>query len=229
MTIKTAAERQREITRSVALLYLLRERVGTTSINGFSEKYDALASPENRTQGQGKNGWQAIFNGLRPLSESRLKSLSAVPVWSDSSRLYQHGPANLWRAMWGPVDELRLVVADELTEWKSFDQMLAEFEGDLLLAEIDRAPLTLACLAKAVALYRLHRDVLGLDGVGACRCVRLCLGNDQVQTEMDGLGVLKMVNAELKASILSESNLESAQASADSRWDAIAPRLAWVT
>ncbi len=225
MKATATEERQRKITRSKALVHLLRERVGETSIYGFAEKYDALVSPIKPTQGQGGNGWQALFNGLRPLSGSRLKSLSAVSVWSDAENLYQDGPADLWRAMWGSPDELRAVVAGELKTWRSFDVTLAEFEADLLLAEIYREPLALQYLAKAIALHRLHHDLLGLDGAGTCRCVRCCLDDEDIREELSGLGVLDAVRADL--AVVAGDPLASA--TADQRWDALETKLDWIS
>lgn len=224
MKATTSEERERKITRSKALVRLLRERVGESSIYGFAEKYDALVAPVKPTQGQGANGWQAVFNGVRPLSVSRLKLLSGVSVWSDAERLYQDGPANLWRAMWGSTDELRAVVADELKTWHSFDVTLAEFEADFLLAEIYREPLALQHLAKAVALHRLHHDLLGLDGAGTCRCVRRCLDDENMQEELRGLGVLDAVRFDLSA-VASDP---LASASPDQRWDALETILDWI-
>lgn len=37
--------------------------------------------------------------------------------------------------MWGTLEESRVVIADDLNAWRSFDVALAEFEADLLLAE----------------------------------------------------------------------------------------------
>lgn len=109
----------------------------------------------------------------------------------------------------------------------------AEFEADLLLAEWEHAPLTLAHLAKAVALYRLHLEVeaivpLGLDGKGICRCLRLCLDNDQIQQELSSLGVQHAVDSELTSWIVSRPDMEVAWTSSQTRWDALAERLDWV-
>ena len=184
MIMKSNAERRRQIARSVALLRTLSKREGTTSVYGFAEKYDALASPMNPTRDQGKNGWQALFNGTRPVSASRLRTLSSVEAWSDAIDLFENGPANLWKAMWGPSEQLRLVIADELDEWRSFDQAVAEFEGELLLAHEYGVPLTLVHLAKAIALYRLQSDILGLGDSVVSDGVAQCLRNEVVQTEM---------------------------------------------
>lgn len=227
-TMKPTVERRRQIARSVALLRMLSEREGIASIYGFAEKYDALALPIQPTQGQGKNGWQALFNGTRPVSPARLRSLTAVQAWSDATRLYEHGPANLWRAMWGPFEQLRLVVADELTEWRSFDQAVAEFEGELLLAYQYRAPLTLMHLAKSIALYRLHNDILGMGDAGVRDGVAQCLRDDAVQAEMERLGVRQIVNDELAQSFRIEADFQLTCSSVAARWDAVAPRLAWV-
>ena len=228
MIMKSNAERRRQIARSVALLRTLSKREGTTSIYGFAEKYDALASPMNPTRDQGKNGWQALFNGTRPVSASRLRALSSVEAWSDAINLFENGPANLWKAMWGPCEQLRLVIADELDEWRSFDQAVAEFEGELLLAHEYGVPLTLVHLAKAIALYRLQSDILGLGDSVVGDGVAQCLRNEVVQTEMERLGVRQTVNEELAKFFRTEASCELTCSSVAARWDVVAARLDWV-
>lgn len=98
-----SAQRQQATVRSVALLQILRRRVEACSVYAFAEQFDALAVPETPTQGQGKNGWQALFNGSRPLSADRLHALASVPIWADAQDLYECGPSNLWLAMWGSL------------------------------------------------------------------------------------------------------------------------------
>jgi hypothetical protein len=172
--------RQRAIIRSVALLQMLKRRVAVSSVYAFAEYFDALANPKVPTQGQGKNGWQALFNGTRPLSADRLKALASVPAWEDAEALYEHGPDGLWLAMWGPLESLKGMFGSELAESRTFDQLLAEFEGDLLVAEACRELLNVRFLARSVALHRIHRGMarlapLELDGGGTVRCVKLCL------------------------------------------------------
>ena len=228
MITKSTAERRRQIARSMALLRTLSKREGTTSVYGFAEKYDALASPMNPTRDQGKNGWQALFNGTRPVSASRLRTLSSVEAWSDAIDLFENGPANLWKAMWGPCEQLRLVIADELDEWRSFDQAVAEFEGELLLAHEYGVPLTLVHLAKAIALYRLQSDILGLGDSVVSDGVAQCLRNEVVQTEMECLGVRQTVDDELANFFRPKTNCKLISSSVVARWDAVAARLHWV-
>ena len=65
----------------------------------------------------------------------------AVGVVPDAPQLHQDGLAKLlWRANRGTLEESRVVVADDLNAWQSFDVALAEFEADLLLAESYGAP-----------------------------------------------------------------------------------------
>lgn len=195
--MKSTKERRRQVIRSVALLHTLSKREGITSVYGFAEKYDALVSPIHLTQGQGKNGWQALFNGTRPVSATRLRALSTVHAWSDAIDLFENGPANLWKAMWGPSEQLRLVIADELTEWRNFDQAVAEFERELLLAQKYHAPLALLHLAKAIAFYRLQNEILGLGDASLSYGVAQCLCNEVLQGDMECLGVRPAINEEL--------------------------------
>ncbi|SFF17605.1 hypothetical protein [Paracidovorax wautersii] len=228
-----SAQRQQAMVRSVALLQVLRRRVEACSVYAFAEQFDALAAPETPTQGQGKNGWQALFNGSRPLSADRLRALASVPVWADAQDLYKCGPSNLWLAMWGSLKALRGMFEQELTQWRTFDQLLAEFEGDLLVAEAQGESLALSHLARSVALHRLYRAMsdlapLELDGKGAARCLRQCLDNSSVQLELDAMAVLPFIDQELRALLAAEGGSARTPHAADQRWDMIAPRLAWV-
>ncbi|MGZ7172280.1 hypothetical protein ACXKTX_01255 [Burkholderia gladioli] len=181
------------------------------------------------TQQSGK--WRPNFSGEKPLSAQQRALLAHLDA--DADVLHENGPAELWKAMWGRLDELQSILSCELQEWRTLDMALAEFEADILLAEHERAHLGLAHLAKAIALYRLHQEVeaivpIGLDGEGICRCLRLCLDNDHVRQELSHLGVKQAVDAELTGWIVSRSDMEVAWASAEARWNALALRLDWV-
>lgn len=219
--MKTTAERQREITRSKALVHLLRDRMGATSVYGFAGHYDGLMRGASNTQDSKK--WRPVFGGKQPLTARALASLSEL--FPDAAQLHQDGPADLWRAMWGTLEESRVVIADDLNAWRSFDVALAEFEADLLLAESYREPLTLQHLAKAVALHRLHHDLLGLDGAGTCRCIRRCLDDENVQAALRRFAVLDEVRANL--TVIAGDPL--ACVPADQRWDALETKLGWIS
>ncbi len=218
--MKTTAERQREITRSKALVHILRDRMGETSVYGFAGRYDGLMQGTSNTQESKK--WRPVFNGKQPLTARTLASLSEL--FPDAPQLHQDGPANLWRAMWGTLEESRAVVADDLNAWQSFDVALAEFEADLLLAENFGEPLTVQYLAKAIALHRLHHDLLGLDGTGTRRCIRRCLDDENVQAALRRIAILEEVRADL--AVVANDSL--AYASADQRWDALERKLDWI-
>ncbi len=218
--MKTTAERQREITRSKALVHMLRDRMGETSVYGFASRYDGLMQGTSNTQESKK--WRPVFNGKQPLTARTMASLSEL--FPDAPRLHQDGPADLWRAMWGTLEELRAIVADDLNAWQSFDVALAEFEADLLLAETYREALTIQHLAKAVALHRLHHDLLGLDGAGTCRCIRRCLDDEEVQAALRRFAVLDEVRANL--AVIADDPL--ACIPADQRWDALEKKLDWI-
>lgn len=231
--MRASTQRQQAIIRSVALLQTLKRRVGASSVYAFAEHFDALANPETPTQGQGRNGWQALFNGVRPLSPNRLRALASVPAWADAKDLYEQGPASLWLAMWGPQAVLQNLFKSELTEWKTVDQLLPEFEGDLLLAEAYAEPLTVHHLTKSVALHRIHRAMaalapLELNGSGTARCIRRCLDNASIQLELDALALWSFVDHELSTWLTAENDPAEAQASPGQRWNVIEPRLTWV-
>lgn len=222
--MKNLKEREQATVRSVALLNHLASRFGADSHYQFAAIYDESMPDAASSQASGK--WRPYFVGERPLPFKLLALLETA--FPGAIEFYRQGPKGLWQAMWGPADCLRLPISNELSEFGSFDQALAEFEGELLLAEQYRAPLCLEHLSKAVALYRLHYDLLGLDGEGACRCIRLCLDSDEVCFGLRELGVRQSVETELDAWIMTRLDCEVAWANATHRWEQIAPRLQWV-
>ncbi|MEO5793730.1 MAG: hypothetical protein ABIQ42_01460 [Rhodoferax sp.] len=218
--MKTTAERKKECTRSRALMHLLRDRLGENSVYGFAAKYDDLAKKFTSTKLSNK--WQPFFNGERPLTATALKLLSAL--FPDATMLHLNGPADLWLSMWGTLNDLRTVIADDLHAWQSYDVALAEFEAELLLAEHYGAQLTLQHLTKAVAFHRLHHDFLGLDGAGTCRCVRRCLDDTKVREALTRLAVLDDISNDLEI----VCGAPRANAPVEERWNALETKLSWI-
>ncbi|HDR9088079.1 TPA: hypothetical protein QDB10_004011 [Burkholderia vietnamiensis] len=224
---RSDSEKRRGGMRAAALLHVLASRIGAGNPHHFAALFDEKFGMLTSRSGK----WRLSFNGEKPLSQQQRKLLTRLDA--DTDTLHEDGPASLWKAMWGQLSELQSIVSAELEKWGKLDMVLAEFEADLLLAELERPPLSLAHLAKAVALYRLHQEVeavvpLGLDGEGICRCLRLCLDNDQIQQELSHLGVQQAVDAELTSWIVSRADMEIAWAPAEERWNAVAARLDWV-
>lgn len=201
-------------------MHILRDRLAETSVYRFAAKYDDLV--QSTTSTQHSNKWQPFFNGKKPLTAPALVLLSAL--FPDATALHLSGPADLWLAMWGSLEDLRAVVADDLHTWQSFDVALAEFEAELLLAEHYGAHLTLQHLTKAVAFHRLHHDFLGLDGAGTCRCVRRCLNDTKVREALIRLAVLDEVSDDLEI----VSGAPRANAPVQERWDALETKLSWI-
>jgi hypothetical protein len=138
------------------------------------------------------------------------------------ARLHSNGPAELWRALWGDVcelwslcrsrftndgpmldDRIWSAIEGEFVNEKPFGSALREFEGELLLADAYREPLTLRHLTEAIAFYRLHQRMNSLapsevDGVGLYRCVRMCLDDIDVLYKLSLLGIYADVVSELE-------------------------------
>ncbi len=132
-------------------------------------------------------------------------------LFPEAEALYHDGPANLWRALWGDASDptvlwplchtrfcnlgpwhddvtWRELEAEHLNE-RTFGETLRAFEGELLWAEVYKEPLTLGHLTEAIALYRLHRTINRLavsdvNGSGAYRCVRRCLNDLDIRSEL---------------------------------------------
>lgn len=145
--------------------------------------------------------WYRIARGQQALSERALGQLSRL--FSDARQYFAEGPDQLWEALWGPVHRLwdvcaciasdtpfvpnsdsddgaTVIVATCAGPDLKLDETLYNFERGLLQWEDhphDRE-FRLFDLSNSIAFYRLHQAVNALaqtDGVGAYRCVRMCM------------------------------------------------------
>ena len=248
--------------RAVALMRELAKRVGAENPHQFAGWFDERTGMDTQTSGK----WRLNFSGDRPLSPQQLQLLSRLD--GDVARLHSDGPADLWRALWGDVcelwslcrsrftndgpmfdDRIWSAIAGEFDAEKSFASALREFEGELLLADSYREPLTLRHLTEAIAFYRLHQHMNStapsdVDGVGAYRCVHMCMNDTTVRSELNQLGICDLLAGELAdkefGRLKSERSYRKAVAvddlagyarnprafiSDDSRWEAL--RFAW--
>lgn len=213
---RTTVEQLRGRMRAVALMRELAKRVGAANPHQFAEWFDDRTSMN--TQASGK--WRLNFNGKQPLSPQQLQLLSRLD--GDVLHLHSNGPADLWRALWGDACELWLLcrsrfdndgpmlddriwsaIEGEFENEKPFGSALREFEGELLLADAYREPLTLRHLTEAIAFYRLHQHMNSLapsdvDGDGLYRCVHMCLDDSDVLYKLSLLGIYADVVSELE-------------------------------
>ncbi|MEQ0770908.1 hypothetical protein ABLT15_01285 [Paraburkholderia tropica] len=172
---------------------------------------------------QDSNKWRKLIDG--ELTYPPVKSVQMLSqLFHDAERLYNDGPANLWRALWGnaadptvlwPLCRTRLdsegpwlheivweeIEASSLNE-RTFREAIREFEGELLLAKAYGEFLNLNHLAEAIALYRLHQATNSLarsdiDGVGAYRCIRHCLDDPCIFLELDSFDGFRFIHNEL--------------------------------
>lgn len=213
---RTTTEQLRGGMRAVALMRELAKRVGAENPHQFAGWFDEHTGMD--TQASGK--WRLNFSGDRPLSPQQLQLLSRLD--GEVARLHSNGPAELWRALWGDVcelwslcrsrftndgpmldDRIWSAIEGEFVNEKPFGSALREFEGELLLADAYREPLTLRHLTEAIAFYRLHQRMNSLapsevDGVGLYRCVRMCLDDIDVLYKLSLLGIYADVVSELE-------------------------------
>lgn len=212
---RTTTEQLRGGIRAAALMRELAKRAGAENPHQFAGWFDERTGMD--TQASGK--WRLNFSGDRPLSPQQLQLLLRLD--SDVAQLHRNGPADIWRALWGDVHELwplcrsrftndgpmladRIwsAIEGEFVNEKPFGSALREFEGELLLADAYREPLTLRHLTEAIAFYRLHQHMNSLapsdvDGGGLYRCMHMCLDDLGVQNELSQLGVCELLTANL--------------------------------
>lgn len=223
---RTKIEHSRGKMRTVALMRELAQRVGAENPHQFAGWFDKQTGVE--TQASGK--WRLNFSGDRPLSPQQLQMLSRID--GDVAHLHCDGPADLWRALWGDVHELWPLcrnrfcdvgpmlddrtwseIEGEFGDEKTFGSALREFEGELLLADAYCAPLSVRHLTEVIALYRLHQHLNSIapsdtDGIGAYRCVRMCLDDRIVQGELHRLGVGELLRDYLAEMEIGRLNAE---------------------
>ncbi|MCA8232082.1 hypothetical protein [Burkholderia vietnamiensis] len=227
--------------RAAALLHALAARLGVENPHQFAKRFDELVGTSTQTSGK----WRLNFAGSRPLSAQQLKLLCRLDT--DAYDLHNHGPADLWVAMWADERDLwRLCrtrlsplgaslddriwseIADEFVEEKTFDATLSDFENELLQAEAYGEPLLLRQLTEAVALARLFQSLsalalLPIDGRAISRCMHICLNDRNIATELRRYGVLDDVRQEV-------TDLAATSATGTpvtERSEALTPKLAW--
>lgn len=185
-------------------------------INRESEK---LGWPDT----QSSNKWYQLMDGkLKKPPADVLRMLSQL--FPHSEKLYHDGPSNLWRALWGDARDpnvlwplCRTRFSDDgpwhkETTWneieakfvneRTFHETIREFEGQLLLAIAYNQYLNFNYLTEAVALYRLHQAINSLavsdvDGIGAYRCVRICLSDCAIKYFLDRYDGYNFIRDEL--------------------------------
>ncbi|WP_027776748.1 hypothetical protein [Paraburkholderia caledonica] len=150
--------------------------------------------------------WYPIIRGEQALSPKGLAQLSKL--FPDAGQYFLEGPGRLWEALWGPVHQLWSIAASigydtpyrpdpEIDAGEaftgpdlSFEESLYNFECSLLLRDrrfLDEE-IELRDLADSIALYRLHQVVNSVgatDGVGAYRCVRMCMDAAELWDQFD--------------------------------------------
>jgi hypothetical protein len=185
-------------------------------INSQSER---LGWPDT----QSSNKWYQLMDGrLKKPPVDVLRMLSQL--FPHAEKLYHDGPSNLWRALWGDARDPNVLwplcrtrfsddgpwhkettwneIEEKFVNERTFHETIREFEGQLLLAIACNQYLTFNHLTEAIALYRLHQAINCLaasdvDGVGAYRCVRLCLAGCVVKLFLDRFDGYKFVRDEL--------------------------------
>jgi hypothetical protein len=209
--------------RTRTVISVLMKRIGCLNANQFGAWINKESERLGWKDTQQSNKWYKLIDGrLTNRPDKTIVMLSQL--FDDAEHVYNDGPANLWRALWGNAADPSVLWPlcrtrfdsngpwlDEIT-WKdieakylnerTFRETIREFEGELLLAMAYDEPLTLNHLTESVALYRLHQATNCLarsdvDGVGAYRCIRHCLDEPRVRLELNSYNALNLLHAEL--------------------------------
>jgi len=210
--------------RTRALIKTLMQTVGCTNPNQFgawiNRESERLGWPDT----QSSNKWYHLLkDDLKRPPVDVLRILGQL--FPNAENLYHDGPANLWRALWGDARDpnalwplCRTRLHDDgpwcsETIWNeveanigflqtTFRETIREFEGQLLFSTACKNNLTLNHLTEAIALYRLHQTInclaiSDIDGVGAYRCVHICLSDLEIQFQLNRFDGYHIVRDEL--------------------------------
>lgn len=223
MKPKTAKDVEIVKLRTRAMMNVLMKEIGSSNPHQFGAWINRESERLGWKDTQQSNKWNKLIKGKftkRPDKPIAMLSL----LFRNAKQVYDDGPANLWRALWGDAtnpatlwplcrtrfdsdgpwfyqitwEEIEAKFLDERT----FRDTIREFEGELLLAIAYDQPLTLNHLTESVALYRLHQATNRLartdvDGVGAYRCIQLCLNDLCVSSELKSYDALSLVRDEV--------------------------------
>jgi hypothetical protein len=223
MGLRTAKEIEVVKLRTRSLITALMERIGCANPHQFgawiNRESERLGWPDT----QSSNKWYHLLDGKLKKHPVEVVSMLSQ-LFPDAEQLYHDGPAGLWRALWGdardpsvlwPLCRTRFsnfgpwfdapdwkeIEADFLNE-RTFGETLREFEGELLFAMAHGESLTLNHLTEAISLYRLHQvtnclAVSDIDGVGAYRCIRHCLDDIEIWSQLNSYDGFYFVRDEL--------------------------------
>jgi len=182
-------------------MHELMHRSGSTNPHQFAGWYDQIT--HGHTQDSGK--WRANFAGSRPLSNKQLDALAQI--FADTHSYYQNGPYGLWRAIWGEATDL---IACVRSHPKSSPQMpfaVSERAVQLSILAAAEDEISFNDFVRAIALYRLRKetepfcrvDGIGLNQTGTVwRNIQMCLNENKVNTELDRLGLRRVITEELE-------------------------------
>ena len=182
-----------DIIRTVSLMHELSSRAGTDNPNQFAKWYDAQQSSESRATTEASGKWRRNFSGQASLKDEQLDLLCSL--FSDARKFYEDGPGNLWLALWGNVEELWNIckIGRHAGPELPFPVSVAFIESTIYGV----SNLKLVDLARSIAIYRIHMEINRLartEGVGAYRCVRMCMNDVKLKRELEALGVCAWPN-----------------------------------
>ena len=185
---RTEDEKICDSIRTVSLMHELSSRAGTDNPNQFAKWYDAQQSSESRATTEASGKWRRNFSGQASLKDEQLDLLCSL--FPDARKFYEDGPGNLWQALWGNVEELWDICKSDRHAGPElpFFESVAYIEFTIYGV----SGLNLVDLARSIAIYRIHMEINRLartDGVGAYRCVRMCLNDANLKQELEALGV----------------------------------------
>ncbi|MFP4893912.1 hypothetical protein [Paraburkholderia sp. EG304] len=225
--------------RTRALIKILMQAVGCANPNQFGAWINRESEKLGWPDTQSSNKWYHLIDGkLKKPPVDALRKLNQLFPYAD--QLYYDGPANLWRALWGDVrdpnalwplcrtrffdnaplvDEITYEIEAESLNERTFRETIRAFEGQLIAAKACKYPFSLNHLTEAIALYRLHKAINCLaasdvDGVGAYRCVQLCLNDLEIRSqlnEFDGYYIVRdeLVEMEIRRLTTEQSYFEA--------------------
>lgn len=171
----------------------------------YAPKSAANAKSGQLKATRGQKKWYRLAKGEFGISQTDLGYLARL--FPDTYNQFWNGPDQLWSALWGPSEDLWMICGasvypspfrDPNEEPEpfagpvlTFGESLDNFESSLLGKKLlFGLPLELRDLVESIAMYRLHQTVnrfAKTDGIGAYRCVRMCLDAPEIRCHLRAL------------------------------------------
>lgn len=212
---RNSKDKQRLQLKTVALMNGLRIRTGAQNVSQFSEWINQRTEHLGWPDMKDSNKWYKYFKGDVSQEPRRVLRL-LKELFPETFSFFNEGPARIWTAMWSQSAETLWSIcgftgceypdqySDEGTcltgQPLAFCESAYNFECSLLMKIDFGETLELRDLTDSIAIYRIHQMINSIhktDEIGPYRCVRICLDDTNIISELKSLGIYELIDEEL--------------------------------